>query len=170
MRSRHRHARVLLRSNIYNLRVIDSLHDDQQVEVQLTVCCLNAQSLRNKAISVADYVVSKGIGVLALTETWLVTDTDRLTINKLVPGGYEFNHIPRKGGRRGGGIGLLYRSGLTVTVSKSETTEMYTHFENMDCIINIGTVTCKFCIIYRPLLLNKIALEIQFSLTNGLNT
>ena len=68
----------------------------------------------------------------------------------MVPAGYEFNHIPRKSGRRGGGIGLLYRSGLTVTVSKSETTEMYTHFENMDCSIIIGKVTIKFCIIYRP--------------------
>ena len=37
---------------------------------------------------------------------------------------------------------------MTVTVSKSETTEMYTHFENMDCIINIATVTVKLCIIY----------------------
>jgi len=45
---------------------------------------------------VADYVVSQGIDVLALTETWLGTDTDQLIINELVPGGYEFNHIPHK--------------------------------------------------------------------------
>ena len=59
------------------------------------------------------------------------------------------NHIPRKSYRRRGGISLLYRSGLTVTMSKSETTEMYTDFENMDFIINIGKATVKFCIIYR---------------------
>ena len=41
---------------------------------------------------------------------------------------------------------------------------------NMDCIINVGKVTVKVCNIYPPLLLNKMALEIQFSLTNGLNT
>ena len=28
--------------------------------------------------------------VLALSETWLGTDADRLTINELVPAGYEF--------------------------------------------------------------------------------
>ena len=106
LRPRRKHARVLLRSiNIHNLYVIDSLHDHQKVEVPLTVCCLNVQSLRNKAISVTDYVISQGIDVLAITETWLGTDTDQLTINEVVPGGYEFNHIPRKSGRRGGGIG-----------------------------------------------------------------
>ena len=67
----------------------------------------------------ADYVVSQGIDVLALTETWLGTDTDQLTINELVPGGYEFNHISRKSGRRDGG--------LAVMVTMSETTEMYTN-------------------------------------------
>jgi len=61
----------------------------------------------------------------------------------LVPGGYEFNHVPRKSG-------ILFKSGLTVTVSKLEITEMYTYFENMDCTLNICKVTVKFCIIYRP--------------------
>jgi len=96
----------------------------------------------------------KVFGVLALTETWFVTETDQLTINELVPTGYEFNHIPSKSGRRAGGIGILYKSGLTVTVCKSETTEIYTHF-----VLYIV-----------PLLLNKMGLEIQFSLVNGLNT
>ena len=81
---------------------------------------------------------------------WLGTDTDQLTITDLVPAGYEFNHIPRKLGRHGRCIGILCKSGLTVTVSNSQTTDMYTHFENMDCSIIIGKVTIKFCIIYRP--------------------
>ena len=38
----------------------------------------------------------------------------------------------------------------TVTVSMSETMEMYTHFENMDCTINVCKFTVKCCIIYRP--------------------
>jgi len=54
----------------------------------------------------ADYVVSPIIDVLALNETWLGTDADQLTINVLVPGGYEFNRIPRKSGRRGSDGGI----------------------------------------------------------------
>jgi len=101
VRSRRRHVRVVLRSNFYNLHVIDSLHDDQKVEVPLTVWCLNAQSLRNKAISVADYVVLQGIDLLALTETWLGTDTDQMAAAVVV---------------------LVYctNSGLTITVSQRQ--------------------------------------------------
>jgi len=44
--SPRRHPRVLLRNiNFHNLQVIDPLHDDQKVEIPLTVCCLNVQSL-----------------------------------------------------------------------------------------------------------------------------
>ena len=68
--------------------MIDSLHDDQKVEVPLTVCCLNVQSLRNKATPVADFVVSHSIDVLALTETVFGTDTDQLTLSELVPASY----------------------------------------------------------------------------------
>ena len=114
MRYRLRNARVLLRSiKFHNLHVIVSLKDDQNVEVRLMVYCLNVQSLKNKAIPVDDYVVSQGVDVLALTETCLGTDTDQVTINDLVPAGSEFNHFPRKSG---GGIGILYKSGLNVSV------------------------------------------------------
>jgi len=84
---------------------------------------------------VIDYVVSQTIDVLALTETRLVTDTDQLTINELVPGGCEFNLIPRNCGRRGRGIGIRYRSGLTVTVSQRQRRYIY-----RDCTINIAKV------------------------------
>ena len=70
MRPRDRHARDLLRSiNFHNLFVIDFLHNHHKDEVPLLICCLNVQSLRNKVIPVADYVISQGIDVLALTET-----------------------------------------------------------------------------------------------------
>jgi len=49
----------ILNPNLLKLYFIDSLQDDQKVVVPLTVCCLNVQSLRNKAIPMADYVVSQ---------------------------------------------------------------------------------------------------------------
>jgi len=54
------------------------------------------------------YVVFQDIAVLVMTETWLGTDTDQITINELVPAGYEFNHIPHKSDRRSRGIGIIY--------------------------------------------------------------
>jgi len=70
--------------------------------------------LRSKGISVTDYVLTQCINVLALIEMRLGTATGKLTFIELVPTGLEFSHIPHKSGRRGDGIGILYKSRLVV--------------------------------------------------------
>ena len=40
----------------------------------------------------------------------------------------------------------------------------------MDTTTNIGNVTIKFYVLYRPVLINKMALEIHYPLMNGLIT
>ena len=57
----------------------------------------------------ADYIVLQCIDVISLAEMRLGTDTGRLTINELVPAGYEFNPIPRENGTGGRGIDILYK-------------------------------------------------------------
>ena len=61
----------------------------------LSVCCTNVQSLNNKALSVAHVVVTQGIDILALTETWLGTDSDSVVISESAPSSYDFLHISR---------------------------------------------------------------------------
>jgi len=57
---------------VCNLDVIDSLHDDQKVEVPLSICYLNDQLLRNRLwLIMANYVVSQGMDVLTFVETAL---------------------------------------------------------------------------------------------------
>ena len=96
----------------------------------------------------ADYVVSESIDVLTLTETWFGTATDQLTVNELVSAGYAVKHIPSKSARRGGGIGTLYKSRVVAMVVKSETTDIYTHFENMNFTINIVKFTVIYFLLY----------------------
>ena len=103
-------------TNFLYLPVIELSIFVQKGEEPLSVCCLNVQSLRNKAILRAGYVVSEGFHV----------------ISELVASGYEFKHVPLANQKRGGGMGIMYRSGLPVKVSESETTGIYTHFEHMD--------------------------------------
>jgi len=124
--------------------IIYSLHDDQKIEVKLSVCYLNVQSLGIKAIPVADYVVSEGIDVLRLSKRGLwLTDPDQFTRYELVPAGYEFNHIRHKSG-----IGILYNSWLTVTVSKSrDNGDVYPSWKYRLYHKYIGKVTVKFSII-----------------------
>ena len=55
---------------------------------KLNVHCINVRSVKNKAISVSDLVISRDIDILALTETWLGSAIDAYVINTLVPCGY----------------------------------------------------------------------------------
>ena len=61
--------------------ITDSLLDDQKVEIPISVYCLNDQSLRSKVIPVIDYIVLEGANELALIETSIRTDIDKLTIH-----------------------------------------------------------------------------------------
>ena len=100
MRTRHIQAiNLLMNLNFQNPYVIDSLHDDRKVEVPLSVCFWIINPWGIKWMHVADYVVSRGIDVLLLTQKRLRTGTDKFTINTGSVG-YEFNHCPRKSGRR----------------------------------------------------------------------
>ena len=85
-------------SQLINLRVINHRERD----IPMTICCLNARSVKNKALSVADLVISWEIDVLALSETWLGTNTDNQVIKELVPSGYTIQHISRPSEKRGG--------------------------------------------------------------------
>lgn len=49
-----------------------------------------------------------GIACIAITETWLVTDTDQIVSYELTPDGYNLFHKPRRG-RKGGGVAVIAR-------------------------------------------------------------
>jgi hypothetical protein len=117
---------------------------------KLHVCSLNPRSVKNKALSINDYIVSNDFDLCALTETWLGSSIDNICISELVPAGYSFEHVPRCGSKRGGGIGLIYKSSITVTVAKSNPTHKFDHFELMDCSLNINGYVLKLAIVYRP--------------------
>ena len=58
---------------------------------------LNARSVRNKSLTIKDFVVDNDIDILALTETWLRSDeSDEFIIRDLRPEGYECFSVPRR--------------------------------------------------------------------------
>ena len=113
-------------SQLINLRVIKHCERD----IPFTICCLNARSLKNKALSVADFVNSRDIDVLALSETWLGTDNDNQVISELMPSGYTIQHISRPSEKRGGGVAVLYKCGLIIKTLDSTRNGIFTHFEH----------------------------------------
>ena len=100
---------------LINLRVIKHRGRD----IPLTICYLNVRSVKNKALSVVDFVISQ--------------DIDMLIINQLVSSGYTIQHISRPSEKRGGGVVVLYKCGLTIKTLDSTRNGMFTHFEHMDC-------------------------------------
>ena len=69
--------------------------------------------------------------MLALSETWLGTDTDDKVINELVPSGYTIQRISRPSEKRGGGVAVIYKCGLTIKTLASTWNGMFTYFEHI---------------------------------------
>ena len=91
---------------------------DSNHEQNLCVGMLNAQSCRNKADHLADFVMDNHVDLLAVTETWLSPgERDRAVRGELTPPGYKLLDVPRTKGR-GGGVALVYRDNLTVKKQK----------------------------------------------------
>ena len=68
---------------------------------------VNVRSIRDKGPVLSDLVVSRGLDVLGVTETWLTTSATQAELAEVTPPGYSLFQIPRE--RRRGGGGRLVR-------------------------------------------------------------
>ena len=82
----------------------------------LSLCLLNARSVRNKSAVLMNYLCDCKAGLYAKTETWL-TEDDAAVRAELNLDGYNFLDHPREG-RCVGGTGLIFRDSLRVKTSR----------------------------------------------------
>ena len=75
---------------------------DKAGEKNLRICSFNPRSVKNKTISMCDYIISNDFDVVALSETWRGTSDDKICVHEPVPSGYNTKHVPRRGCRGGG--------------------------------------------------------------------
>ena len=61
--------------------------------------------------------------------------------------GYEFSHIPRRGNRGYGGVGVLHKASIQVTSSEKYKSDS---FENMLIQFNTGSRCLNLVTLYRP--------------------
>ncbi|ELT98964.1 hypothetical protein CAPTEDRAFT_186385 [Capitella teleta] len=123
--------------------------------VQGTAGVLNAQSIRNKTLSIMDHVLEKEIDILAITETWL-REGDAALATELTPSGYVFQHITQEAReeedhdriRRGGGVGILIRKDIKHELVKKESS--YQSFEMIEMKIYVQNKSIRIVNIYRP--------------------
>ena len=113
-------------------------------KTHLNACLINCQSVCNKAQVIKDYVVDNNLDIAVLTETWLCPSKDNVC-GDLTPSGFDFQHIPRKG-KRGGGVGLLFKCTLKVSHIENETSSS---FEAFSVCVTSESTSVRIIVIYR---------------------
>ncbi|VDI45621.1 Hypothetical predicted protein, partial [Mytilus galloprovincialis] len=113
----------------------------------LSLFSLNCRSVKNKTVSLCDFIQSINVDLLALSETWLGTTIDKLVTSELIPDGYDIHQVSRKD-QRGGGLAVVYKTNLDVKLVKNDCHS--THFELMECKIATKNQHLRLCVIYRP--------------------
>ena len=140
----HRHCSLTPEHSTHS-KVLPIIRRTQVIN-PLKLYTLNCRSVKNKALSVSDLIISNKIDLAALTETWLGTDIDSIVLGDLVPEGYDIYNTPRK--MRGGGVALIYNKSISVRLLTSDLT--FTQFEHLECAIISQNTKLRLCIIYRP--------------------
>ena len=108
---------------------------------------INCRSVKTDTESIHDFIISRKLDCVALTETWLKgTADDNVALAALVPKGYRISHVPRAGDIKGGGVALIYKEHLLVT---TDTLEVTSSFEAMNISITLASFVFRFIIIYR---------------------
>ena len=126
--------------NIKNLR---------QVKLGASPCLKaalwNARSIRNKTVSVHDFVLENELDILFITESWLGRD-DSVIIGELTPPMYSFINVPRPNSTTYGGIGILFKSCLKLQLRSTD--KQAVTFEHA-VVMDISRCV-QYVIIYRP--------------------
>ena len=98
-----------------------------------SLALINSRAVRNKAELIRDYIVDRDLDIVCITEKWLST-SDTAVINAITQEGYNFRHLPRND-RRGGGVGVLYKSSFHLC---SSTPLPAISFEGLEVVLRVG--------------------------------
>lgn len=82
-----------------------------------------------------------------LTEIWLRPDSDQVVLSELTPNGYIVFQKPRQD-QRGGGIAIVRR--YKINVKHKVPGKRLTHFEHLECSVNVGNKHICLCVKCRP--------------------
>ena len=136
-------------TNMTNLQTIKPVKDSLKTVKLLTLSSLNCRSVKNKALSSADFVTSRNIDILALTETWLGTSINTQVLSELLPPGYDILRVARRD-KRGGTVAVLFREVLVLNIIQYTKGGIFTQFEHMELSMKAGKNQIGLCSIYHP--------------------
>ena len=111
----------------------------------VTCVLLNTRSVCNKPVTVKEHMIDQKADLMFLTETWCKPNKSAV-LNELTAPGYSFIGECRSL-KRGGGVGLLYKSAYKFCKTK---TKRYDTFEHLDVKSTQTARPIRIVIIYRP--------------------
>ena len=136
---------------------------------RINIATMNVRSIKPKTAPFTEYVTSKNLDIVAVTETWLKHDETKSTIPNISPLSYLFFHEPRADQRAGGGVGILVSGQLKTDIhplSSFKTFEAISaRIGNKSfsgfvvCLYRLQNGTCQFFDGFQDLLENIIALH-----------
>ena len=114
--------------------------------ILLSLCVVNAQSLRNKVCDFHDLLLERNLDFLLVSESWLKpSDPDYvLRVGELCPTGYTYIDTPRPTKKSGGGVAVIYRATYDVKILKP--IRKVSSFESMCIQVNSEVV---ILVVYR---------------------
>ena len=136
----------------FRLRILEVfLVEDEKDSDNISVCYLNAQSVKNKTESLSECISDNDFDILALSETWLGTNIDQVVIGEMLPVGYDIISVPRQGPKSGyGGVAIIHKNSITIKHRDSSRTSKYTTFEHLECAVELKDRNLLFVVVYRP--------------------
>ena len=75
----------------------------------INISHINARSISNKIVPFQWEICDEETDICAITETWLKTEDSDFRSREIAPEGYNIISHPRKDGRKGGGLALIYK-------------------------------------------------------------
>ena len=135
---------------------------------RIKIATMNVRSIKLKTAPFSEYVTSKNLDIVAVTETWLKHDETKSTIADIWPG-YSFFHEPRADQQVGGGVGILVSDQFKTdiyplpsfktfeAISARIGNNSYSGF--VVCLYRLQNGTCQFFDEFQDLLENIISLH-----------
>ena len=115
--------------NINNLASLKRCIVSEKINTNtISGALLNCRSIVNKTQDLQVEIATNNYDLCALMETWIKED-DSLTGHRMCPPGYNVTSVPRTN-CTGGGIAIVHKTGLSVTLIISDTSSMeYAEFK-----------------------------------------
>ena len=132
-----------------NLIKMDTGPFIQEFSKHFKVMFLNAQSVRNKALEICDYIMQANVDLVFLCETWLRPVSNEADCAALTPPGFCLKSLPRQSGT-GRGLAVLHRTSLTRNIAVSTRDFVFTAFEICEVRLSYDGHTAVFLGVYRP--------------------